>query len=153
MLTERVATKAMPVLSFTTDCGDALCLVDMVGDLLDKDDLVVATAVQPAAAPVPLLVVAETSGDADELAATQQALADSEAAAQAAAVVAAQQQRLARLAPGVQATNDALAAVGAAVAATQAAIAAQAAVANSRAIAAIANSRAKRRGKGVKRCS
>ena len=61
MLTERVATKAMPVLSFTTDCGDALCLVDMVGDLLDKDDLVVATAVQPAAAPVPLLVVAETS--------------------------------------------------------------------------------------------
>ena len=56
MLTERVATKAMPVLSFTTDCGDALCLVDMVGDLLDKDDLVIATAVQPAAAPVLLLV-------------------------------------------------------------------------------------------------
>jgi len=49
MLTERVATKAMPVLSFTTDCGDVLCLVDVVGDLLDKDDLVIATAVQPAA--------------------------------------------------------------------------------------------------------
>lgn len=56
MLTERVATKAMPVLSFTTDCGDVLCLVDVVGDLLDKDDLVIATAVQPAAAPVPLLM-------------------------------------------------------------------------------------------------
>lgn len=49
MLTERVATKAMPLVSFTTDCGDVLCLVDVVGDLLDKDDLVIATAVQPAA--------------------------------------------------------------------------------------------------------
>lgn len=50
LLTEHVAPKVNPVLSFTTQCGDALCLVDTVADLLEKDDLVIATAIQPAAA-------------------------------------------------------------------------------------------------------
>ena len=59
MLTERVATNAMQVLSFTTACGGALCLIDVVGDLLDTDDLVIATdrrPTEPAAAQVSALV-------------------------------------------------------------------------------------------------